>query len=84
MLRRLRTQLAVAEVQHPIGLGGVTWVVRDQEQRLLPLVHQAAQQVHDPVPLGTVQIARGLVREKDQRFDGERPRNGDALLLAAG
>ena len=43
----------------------------------------AEQQLDDVVAGGAVEIARRLVREHDHRLVGQRPRDRDALLLAA-
>jgi len=44
----------------------------------------AAQQLHDVTAVRAVQVARRLVRQHDRRIVGERARERDALLLAAG
>ncbi len=43
-----------------------------------------AQQVHDVPAVGAVEVARRLVGEQDRRVVGQRARQRDALLLAAG
>ena len=58
-------------------------VVRDVEERDPPLLLQLQHQVQDPDPDRDVEHARRLVGEQHDRLDGERPRDRDALPLAA-
>ena len=46
--------------------------------------HEAEEHVEDPSRGLGVEVAGGLVGEEELRAVGERPRDGDALLLAAG
>ena len=58
-------------------------IVRHQHQRRPARAVDVEQQLDDRLPGGAVEIAGRLVGEQDRRIVGERPRDRDALLLAA-
>src|SRR5918995_1636938 len=76
--------LAVGEEDHPVAVRRGYGVVGNHHHGLPELVHAAPQERQHLSTGGAVEIAGGLVREDDRRLAGERPRAGNALLLAAG
>src|ERR1700737_2247946 len=58
-------------------------VVRGHDNRGTGAV-DAVEQTHDADGGRRVEVPGGLIGEQDQRTVHERPRDGDALLLAAG
>jgi hypothetical protein len=87
MLARLsRRTIAVTkrEPHDPVGPGSELGIVRHQHQRGLRFPVQGHQQIdHAAAGLG-IETPGGLVGEQDLRPVGERARDADPLLLAAG
>ena len=59
-------------------------IVGDHHNRLLELLVQAVEQVHDLAGGHLVQVSRRLVGNKDRRVGDDRARDRDTLLLASG
>src|SRR5512139_1487269 len=74
---------ALLEVAHAGGALRGARVVRDHDDRLAEVAHQAAHEVEDLRRRGAVEVARGLVGHDQRRVGHDRPRDGDALLLPA-
>ena len=75
---------AVTEHDEPVGHRRGLLIVGDHDHRLAEVVDGAAQQLeHLGRGLG-VEVAGRLVGEDDRRARDERPRDRDALRLAAG
>ena len=66
----------------PRGVGGAARVVGDHDDRRAGVV-DLVQEIHDLLRGRRVEVAGRLVGEDQARRDGERPGDGDALLLAA-
>ena len=79
-----RTITAVREEEDAVCDRGRAWVVRDHHGGLAARLHRVAQELEDLAARRGVEVARRLVREEDGRARDERPRDRDALLLAAG
>ena len=73
----------VADVHHAVGMGSHVGLVRDEHDGLAR-VAQALERGEHHVARGGVEVARGLVGQDEGRVVHEGPRDGDALLLAAG
>ena len=67
---------------HFLGTRGDDGIVRHDENRALRI--DALQNLADALRALRVEIARRFVRKDDLRLGNERPRDGDALLFAAG
>src|SRR5437868_214873 len=61
---------------------GLLHVVRDDDERVLAL--EVEQGLVDRLRRDRIECRRGLVHEHDVRLDGDRTRDTEALLLAAG
>ena len=59
-------------------------IVRDVEERDLPLLLELEHQVQDPDANRDVEHARRLVRQEHHRLDSQRSRDCDSLALSAG
>ena len=66
----------------PAGVGGDVGVVGNDDDGLAPFV-RPGQDVHDLFGGAAVELARGLVGQKELRVVDEGPADGHALLLAA-
>jgi hypothetical protein len=82
--RAVLDELAVAERDQAVGVGGGDGVVGDHDHRLAELVYRAPQQLEHVGAGPGVEVAGRLVGEDDGRFGDEGTGDGDALLLAAG
>src|SRR5262245_20285237 len=80
---RVALQLAVLEEVDLVRVGGVARVVRHEQDRLPELVAAAVEELHDLLAGGAGDVAGGLVGHDDRGPRGQRPRDGDALHLAA-
>ena len=82
-----RTDLQQAALLHhadPVRqLEGFLLVVRDQDRRDLQRTLNVAQCAPELTADLDVQRAEGLVEQEHGRLEGQRPRDGDTLLLAA-
>src|SRR2546427_2707012 len=58
-------------------------VVRHHDDRLVEFVVQALQQPQDLLGGLLVELSRRLVEQDERGIGNDRPRDGDALLLAA-
>ena len=65
-------------------VAGAREVVRDVEEREVALLLEIDHQVEDPDADRHVEHRDRLVGDDHGRLDGERPRDRDALALAAG
>ena len=74
---------AVAERDDPAAVAGDVGLVRDEHDGQAVLGVEALEDVHDLDARARVEVARRLVGEQDRGIVHERPRDGDALLLAA-
>src|SRR3981081_33281 len=86
-LLRIRGLDDAAEVHHGDAVGDVFYhrkVVADEDVGEPKPGLQIAQQVQDLRTNRDVQRRYRLVANDELRFDRERPRDGDALALAAG
>src|SRR6267378_7248805 len=75
---------SVAHVYDAVEVGCGFGVVRDHDDSLAKILIQLAKHLQDNFRVFRIQIAGRLVGEKDFRFVDDRPRDGYALLLAAG
>ena len=75
---------AVGEVEDAVGDRRRARLVGDHHDRLPELLDRVPEQLEDLGAGLRVEVARRLVREDDVRPRDERPRDRDALLLAAG
>src|SRR4029450_12900588 len=66
-----------------IGVLGETLIVRDHANRGTALV-QFSEQVHHCFAVPRIKVPRRFVREQNCRPASKSPRDGHALLLAAG
>jgi hypothetical protein len=57
--------------------------VGHQHEGLVVLLVEVAEEVHDLVGVGAVQVAGGLVAPDDGRLVDQRASDGDALALSA-
>jgi hypothetical protein len=80
---RLLDEGAVAHRDQPVGGGGDSGVVRDDEQRL-PGRAQAVQEPKHVEGCGAVEVAGRFVGEDDERLVAEGAGDRDPLTLAAG
>ena len=77
----------LAGVHHENVVGDVARtreIVRDVEERDLPLLLELEHQVQDPDANRDVEHARRLVRQEHHRLDSQRARDRDSLALSAG
>src|SRR6266404_3229748 len=74
---------SVLDVNYAISKAQYTRVVRDDQHPARGILGDLGQEGHDCVAVLAIQRSRGLVRENRRRLSHDRPRNGDALLLAA-
>ncbi len=74
----------LADGHAPVHLRGNVEIVGGDNGGEARGAHQLPERGKDPVGGAGVEIAGRLVGEKDARRIGDRARNGDALLLAAG
>ena len=74
--------MSVVQPQHPIHLGGDPLVVGGDEGGAAFVANEAEEFGEDDVGGALVEIAGRLVGEDQGRPVGERPRDGDPLLLA--
>ena len=72
----------VIQIQAAVGQFAGVLVVRHHHDGAALRMQIAQQSEHDALIFG-VEVARGLVGQNDLRIVHQRPRNGDALLLAA-
>ena len=78
------TICAIDQRQHPVGVLRQLLVVGDDHDgRAFALANCFERLQHNRARLG-IEVAGRLVGEQQRRIVGERPRNGDALLLSAG
>src|SRR6267142_3158996 len=82
--RRLRRQHPLVQMELPVGASRGPRVVRQHDDRLVVLLVQAVEQDEDLLGALRVQVPGRLVGHQDQRIGDDGPRDGDALLLAAG
>ena len=73
----------VGEVEDAVGDRRGSRLVGDHHDRLAELLDGVPEQLEDLAARLRVEVARRLVREHDGRLRDERPRDRDALLLAA-
>ena len=71
-------------MQHAPGALGRARIVGHQQNRLVQRLLQFVEQVQDFLGGPGVQVAGGLVGDNQRRVGDNRPRDADALLLAAG
>ena len=76
--------LAVAHGDDAVGVGGDVGLVGDDDDGDALLAVERHQRLHDLVRGAGVEIAGRLVGEQQARSVDQGPRDGDALLLAAG
>src|SRR5260370_974651 len=74
---------SVLDVNYAISKAQYTRVVRDDQHPARGIPGDLGQEGHDCVAVLAIQRSRGLVRENRRRLSDDRPRTGDALLLAA-
>ena len=74
---------AVADADDAVGVGGDVGLVSDQDDGVTSPV-QAREETHDFLAGLGVQVASGLVGEKDRRMVHQSASDGDALALSAG
>src|SRR5258707_5267598 len=74
---------SVLDVNYAISKAQYTRVVRDDQHPARGILGDLGQEGHDCVAVLAIQRSRGLVRENRRRLSHDRPRKGDALLLAA-
>ncbi len=76
---------AVAHYGDEVGdAQGLFLVVRDEDARRAGGLEGGADVLAERAAQGRVECGEGLVEEDDVGLGGQRPRDGDALLLAAG
>ena len=75
--------LPVENVYLPLGTGGDGRIMRHHDDRGAFLMQLLDESHHAARHLG-VEISRRLIGEQQSRRAGQRPGDGDALLLAAG
>src|ERR1700674_5471005 len=83
MQRSVKLQVAVRQLDAPVGLTRNVGIVRDHENCVAGIV-QLAKDLQDDGFVDFVEIAGGLIREDQLGLIDERARDGHALLLAAG
>ncbi len=71
----------VGEEQGAVGVGRGLRIVGDHHDRLAHLPHRGAHEGEDLATGPRVEVARRLIREDDLRPTGQRPGDGNALLL---
>ena len=81
--RQLSSDPPVGEEDDPVGVAGRCRVVGDHDDGLAELPHRPAQEAQHLGAGPRVQVAGGLVGEDDLGPAGQRPGDGDPLLLAA-
>src|SRR6185503_18661661 len=72
------------DVQPPVATPREIGIVSDQHQSGAALAIHLEEELDHVLARGRVEVARGLVGEEQARLAHERPRDGHALLLAAG
>src|SRR5829696_7619360 len=77
-------QRALVEVNHATRALGCVWIVRDHDDRLAVVVVQRLEQAEDVVTRLPVEVACWLVAKQQRGIGDYRPRDADALFLAAG
>src|SRR5262245_10766271 len=80
---RLLRQLALFEVNEPLGALGGMRIVRHHDDRLLELGVETLQQREDFLGRLAVEITGRLVGEQDRRVADQRACDGNPLFLAA-
>src|SRR5713101_7220038 len=75
---------AVAKHEARISHRGELSLVRHEHDGRFSRRVDLAQELHDVAAVGGVEISRGLVGQNERRIVGERARQRDALLFAAG
>jgi hypothetical protein len=76
-------QPSLLKAEHAVTRGGETWIMGGDDRRQPVLgVHLAEQRVQG-IGRVFIQVPSGLIREQEQRLHDERPRDRNALLLAA-
>src|SRR4029077_1504300 len=83
-LGRLLEQLPLLQVQRAAGEFGRLRVVRHHDDRLAVLAVEYLQQSQDLIGGLAVEITGRLIAHQQLRVRHQRPRDRDALLLAAG
>ena len=76
--------LAVDQRHPPVHPAGQFHVVGGDQHRDLRRLHQLHQRLEDVIGGVRIEVAGRLVRQQRPRRIGDRARDGDALLLAAG
>jgi hypothetical protein len=74
-------EAAIPNLQNAVRVRGHTRIVRGDERRNAPLVHERGDEGHHRLRIGAVELTRRLVREQDAGFVGEGARDPQALLL---
>src|SRR3990172_3138903 len=80
--RGLPRQVAVFQPDDPVSDLADPLVVRADDHRLTHLHRLLPQHLPDLAPAFGVEVGRRLIRQDQRRVFGQRPRDGDALLLA--
>src|SRR6266850_1160600 len=75
---------SVAHVHDAVEIGCCFGVVSDHDDSLAEILIQLAKHLQDNFRVFRIQISRRLVGKQDFRLVDDRPRDGYALLLAAG
>ncbi len=75
--------LTVRQPDHPFAVAGDVVLMGHYDDGL-PFFVETVKHGHDFVAGGAVKVAGGFVRQNDGGLLGERPGDGDALLLPAG
>ena len=75
---------AVAHVNDAIEIGGGFGIVGDHDDSLAEILVEAAEHIKDDFGIFCVEIAGGLIGEKNFGLVDDGTGDGDALLLAAG
>ena len=81
--RRIFEETPVPHRERPWRRGRDRLVVRHEDDALAVLMREVAQQRDDLIPGLAVEVASRLVGQDDARVIGERPGDGNPLLLAA-
>src|SRR5262249_34569938 len=75
---------AVLQLDHAVGAGDEPMIVADADHGRAVDARDPMQRVDDDLAVGRVERAGRLVGEQQLRLLRQRPRDRDALLLAAG